>query len=198
MRARRRPDYTARHGAGASPSSVGWATYAGGGKPRFFIRNNNSLNGVSVGTSADFNDGAWHSVIFTYSGSSSAAGVTIYIDNVSVALTTFADTLNASTQGTFDTEFGRDNPQNAFDFTGDCAGTAVFSGVISSGHRATLHNNRKPPIPADVLGLSGLLHFWRFGNGAAYPTVPDEKASAHGTVIGLTSPTFKTYAPPYA
>lgn len=44
----------------------------------------------------EVNDGAWHHVVFTYDGSSTVAGMRIYVDGVNEALTIVNDTLTAT------------------------------------------------------------------------------------------------------
>jgi hypothetical protein len=58
------------------------------------------LSALSVETTAAFTDGNWHHVVCTYNGSSSAAGVEIYVDGVEQGLTTIFNTLSASTVNT--------------------------------------------------------------------------------------------------
>jgi hypothetical protein len=51
---------------------------------------NNDLstgNSIGISTVANYNDNAWHHVVGTYDGSSTAAGLTIYVDGVAVPTT---------------------------------------------------------------------------------------------------------------
>lgn len=47
-------------------------------------------------TTKEVNDGAWHHVVFTYDGSSTTAGMKIYVDGVSEVLIIDSDTLTAT------------------------------------------------------------------------------------------------------
>ena len=56
-----------------------------------------STNRIQVDTSGQsLGDGAWHHIVFAYDGSSSASGVTIYVDGSDVSTSTVADTLSGS------------------------------------------------------------------------------------------------------
>lgn len=184
-------------------SGRGWAlavnALSGTTTIRFEIKNaSGGVNSLVMDTTVDgWNDGKWHSVIATYVGTSLPSGVHIYVDDVDQALTTTTSTLSATTQSSTSMAAGRDTNQGAFELTGDIGALAVFSGALGPTSRATLHNNRHPPIKADVLAISGCLGFWRMGDGAAAPTIPDETGANAGTLTGSTA-ALQTYAPPYS
>lgn len=76
----------------------------------FFIANNSNTNGVIVTTASNsFLPNAWTHVVVTYSGNSSASGVKIYKNGVSLPLTTNYDTLSASITGTTNWRIGDDS-----------------------------------------------------------------------------------------
>lgn len=179
----------------------GWVTHTRpDGAFAFTLKNANSPNALGMITTAGgFNDNKWHSLVSTYAGTSVPSGCHLYVDNADQALTIGSNTLTGTTVGSFDLNFGADVPPSPFPYTGDFAGVAIFSGVIDATARAVLHNNRKgPPRVADVLALSGLLGFWRMGDGDAYPTVADETGAHDGTIVGLSAAAMASYAPPYS
>lgn len=179
-------------------SQTGWEiAVKATGVITLILKNANSPNQLSVDTVGTFNDGKWHSIIITYSGTSSPAGVHMYVDNVDQSLTTGTNTLTSSIQGTFNLVIGRDVPQATFQYTGDIGNLAILSGVVSSSDRTVLHNGRKPPVLADVLALSNLLGYWETGDGAQFPTISDRVSSNTGTMTSLAATDLRAYGPPY-
>lgn len=190
--------------SGEVSARKGWNTYVrADGSLAFTVKNAGSPNALGMFTTAGgYNDGKWHSLIWTYGGTSSPAGVHIYVDNVDKSLTTGVDTLTDTIVGGFFLNLGvEDVAPTPFPFTGDVGGLAILSGVVDSTARGILHNGRKgPPSRAAVLALPGILGHWRMGEGgAAYPTIPDETGGVSGgTLNGLSGSALKTYGPPYA
>lgn len=182
---------------GGSASNTGWSLYAQGTALRFSHKSSGTSRLVVATTATGWNDGKWHAVLVTYDGSSTPGGCHIYVDGTDQPLTTVESTLTTSTQGGFQMTMAQDVNQTAFEYTGDCAGLAVFSGVLGSTDRATLYNGRRPPSKTAVLAISGLLGFWRMGNGATYPTIPDETGANPCTLTALSAAALSTYAPPY-
>lgn len=83
-----------------TPSIRGWAIFnTGAGKIGFRFTNTSPTNRIFVTGDTTITDNTWHHVVVTYDGSSSASGVTIYVDNDVESLTIGADTLTATTQG---------------------------------------------------------------------------------------------------
>lgn len=66
------------------------------GELRFRLRNTVSTNALEVQTTAAFTDLQRHHIAATYDGTSTPAGVKIYVDGVSQTLTTIANTLSAT------------------------------------------------------------------------------------------------------
>jgi hypothetical protein len=82
-------------------NNTGWALHqflSGGTNPYFALglHGNASGNLAMVGTPT-VSTGVWHYVVATYSGTSTVAGIRIYVDGVSQTLSTVSDTLTLST-----------------------------------------------------------------------------------------------------
>lgn len=166
---------------------------------RFALKNTSGgVNSLIMDTPTGFNDGKWHSIAATYAGGSAPADVHIYVDGVDQSLTTVNNNLSATIKSTTPMTAGRDTNQGAFEFLGDIAGLAIFSGVLGATDRAILHNGRRPSNPPAVLGISGILGFWRMGNGSIYSTIIDETGANNGALTNLTAAAIKTYAPSFA
>lgn len=89
-------------------------------------------------TTASMNDDAWHQVIVTYDGSSSASGCNIWIDGIDTAFNTIYDNLSATIVTTNQLEFGMRNNNNYLSGTLDeCA---VYSVALTSDQVAFRYN----------------------------------------------------------
>lgn len=184
-------------------SGRGWElAYLNTGELSFTLKNSSGgTNALGVKTTATgWNDGKWHSLMVTYGGTSVPSGVHIYVDGNDQPLTTTVNTLSATIQSTTPMSAGQDANQGAFEFTGDLGNMAVFTGVLGTTDLATLHNGRRPPVLASVLAITGILGYWRMGEGAAvvFPTVPDETNANPGTLTSLATTDIRTYGPPYS
>lgn len=65
-------------------------------KLHFKLRNTATTNEIDVSYDTSIKDDAWHHVVITYNGISSASGVIFYIDGVPASTTTNSDTLTGS------------------------------------------------------------------------------------------------------
>lgn len=102
------------------------------GKPTFILVNTWSTNTIAVNTTTrTVNDGYWHHVVLTYSGSSAASGVIIYVDGKAAATTTTADTLSATTVNAITPYIGSRN-NLAYYFTGMIDEVRVYNSAISA------------------------------------------------------------------
>lgn len=97
-------------------------------------------------------DGTWHHVGFTYDGSSSGAGVRIYVDGEDATGTIAADSLSASiTNGVQMTIGARDNGRN-HRFTGAIHDAAVWSTALTGENMRYIYAQGAPVPPSIRLG----------------------------------------------
>jgi hypothetical protein len=66
------------------------------GKIYFSLCNTANINTLKTETTQTFNDSNWHHIIVTYDGSSNAAGIKIYVDNIDEPFNIVSNTLNAT------------------------------------------------------------------------------------------------------
>ncbi len=77
--------------------AAGWAVEISSGKIQTLIISAASSNWIQQLSTSTYNDNAWHHLVVTYSGSSTAAGLTFYIDGASVSKASpTADNLSSS------------------------------------------------------------------------------------------------------
>lgn len=152
------------------PTLRGWgiAMVASGGLG-VFIQSDVSFpivnpNRLQVDTNNSFNDGAWHHVCFTYDGSSSAAGVTIYVDGVLQAVTVIFDSLSGTiVSATNFSIAARTGGAGAF-FAGRIDEVSVFDKELTSADVSLLYNSG---APSDITLIGtlypNLVGYWGMG-----------------------------------
>jgi hypothetical protein len=79
---------------------AGWVLMQGMGTANpafvFDLASNGYSNRAQARTTAEFSMGAWHHVVATYTGTSTVAGMKIYVDGASQPLTSLVDNLTTS------------------------------------------------------------------------------------------------------
>jgi len=124
--------------------TTGWQVDSGASS-QIVLRlvNTATTNEISVNTgSAVINDGNWHHVVMTYSGNSLASGVKIYIDGVSVAMTTITDNLSATILNNQAIVVGAEGVFNR-KFTGSLDDVQIWNYALSSSDITTLYNGQQ-------------------------------------------------------
>ncbi|RYD49893.1 MAG: LamG domain-containing protein, partial [Verrucomicrobiaceae bacterium] len=98
---------------------------------------------IQVNASVDVLDDQWHHVAFTYDGSSTAAGVKIYVDGAAVATTTRIDTLGSTIANneTAPLNIGTRMDGAAHTFTGSIDEVALYDHALSSANMASIFQN---------------------------------------------------------
>lgn len=143
-----------------------------------------------------YNDGNWHHVAVTYDGSSTAAGLIVYVDGQVKARTVGYDNLNATITNAASLWFGgRDTGTNQNYLTGDLDEIAFYNIALTAGQVTALYNGGTPtdlrnvssPPPASLTG------WWRMGDGDTYPTLTDRSTGGHnGTMTNMSAGSIVT------
>jgi hypothetical protein len=137
-----------------------------GGQIYVELLNTYMSNWLRVVTTGTFNDGAWHHVIVTYTGSSVAAGVKVYVDNVERSTTINADSLTASILTSVPFNLGIRNlgvGSYTGPFVGQLNNVGIWNRVLSSDDRVAVYGGLPSVAP------SGLIGWWRMGEGSIGP-----------------------------
>jgi hypothetical protein len=136
------------------------------GQITLWLLSNYPSNYFRVDTVGTFNDGAWHHVIVTYTGSSAGAGVKIYVDNVERGTTVSADSLTASILTSVPFNLGIRN-LGADAYPGPLVGrlnnVGIWNRVLSSDERTPVYNGLPSAAP------DGLVGWWRMGEASIGP-----------------------------
>jgi hypothetical protein len=185
------PYLIAKMGGGGAVRGYGVALGADGGLTLILRSDNATGNKIVVTTTTvSYNDGAWHCVTWTYSGSSTAAGCACYIDGSVVALTTVTDAL-AATMVTADPFWLGASYYGGVPggyYVGFLDEVAVYSKELSAAEATWIYNAGVPRSLSAGGAPSDLAGWWRMGEGDTYPTLLDSSAGAHnGTMTNMHS-----------
>jgi hypothetical protein len=128
----------------------------------FFLCSVCPTNCIEVRTTRTINDGKWHHVVVTYSGSSTAAGVLIYIDGGAVPTTTAEDTLTGTILTTnpfyLASRATSGLPQP---FAGFLDEVSIWDKELSAVEVDAIYNQG---VPSDLSGTPNLAGYWRLGD----------------------------------
>lgn len=152
---------------GTGTANRGWGLAIDTGLlPHFSLYNDEGGgNAMAVKTSAAITSGAWTHVVATYDGSSTAAGVTLYVNGSPVATTTVYDSLSATILSSATAQIARRNNVSFPNyFNGTLGEIAVYNKQMTSGEVTTVYNGGVPPDLASVGPTGNLVGWWRMGN----------------------------------
>ena len=111
----------------------------------------------------------------------------IYVNGVSKTLTTSGSGGAVSYSGTAAIGSWATNS-----FNGAIDECAVFNTELSASDVTTIYNSG---VPNDLTGTSGLVSWWRMGDGDTFPTITDNAGSNNGTMTNMSSGNFITNVP---
>jgi hypothetical protein len=131
---------------------------AAGNSLTLLINNDYPANAIQVNATVNVLNGNWHHVVFTYDGSSTAAGVKIYVDGQKANTTTALDSLGSdiASNGTARFNIGSRSQGTACNFTGVIDEIALFNhalneseviGILLSGAEGNLTPSLAGTVP---------------------------------------------------
>jgi len=144
-------------------------------------------------TSGPLLDGEWHNIVATYSGSTTAAGFTIYSDGVSQTISTLSDSLGPETGFASNFVIGATADSLLF-YDGNLDEVAIYDAELSQSEVDTIYGGGKP---ASLTSISSIIHHWRCGDGAgdSFPTIVDQEGSLNGTMTNMEAGDIVTDVP---
>ena len=149
-------------------------------------------NRVTVGAAAE--QGEWHHYCATYDGSGLDTGMKIYIDGVeSQDHQSTSGVYNGMqlTASNFEVGQGGGNPMK-----GDIDEASMFDSELSQADVTELYNLGNPTDLITSTPNANLIGWWRMGDGATYPTIPDASTNSNdGTLVNLTADAIRAFAP---
>ena len=178
------------------------------GHVEFYLFNDfGGTNFLGIQTNSAFNNGVWHHICVTYDGSSTVAGSKIYVDGAVQVVTTVSNTLSATIITTAELEFaGRATSISHQYLTGSMDEVSIYDSTLSAAQVTALYNGKAPTnlLKTSTVSASGLLGWWRMGDGDTAPTLTDNSTGGHnGTMVNspvITAdwPTTGSYPTDYA
>lgn len=157
----------------ATPTFRGWGVALGtSGELIFVLRNDNATtNRIIVTTvTTGFNNGSWHHVVWTYDGSSTAAGCLCFIDGSSRSLTVTTNALSATivdTSALFLGAASYGGTPGSF-YTGKLDEVAIYNRQLSTTEITWVYNSGVPQDLKVPSAPTWLVAWWRLGENA-YP-----------------------------
>lgn len=178
-------------GKQATSTGAGWRFTISSASLDLIIRGTSQQLQVGA-TSRPPRDGTEHHFGWTYDGSSSAAGVTMYVDGASVAKTIGTNTLTSeSTTNTQALQIGmRGTPPDSA-YTGAIRHVTVWNRVLTAGEVAQIRGGGTPPDISAFSFFTDCIGWWKIdsGDSTGVSGVRDYSASAnHGTALGGLAP----------
>ena len=166
-----------------------------GANQKLRMRLYNESTGGHIQTQVDalLTTGSWNHYVFTYDGSSDKAGLKIYVNASLVAQTTTLSGTYTAMENTTSALRIASSEQNSFYLNGDIDEVALFDIELSSSQITDIYNSG---TPTDLTLHAGLEGYWRMGDGATYPTIPDESSNSNdGTMTNMASGDITTEVP---
>lgn len=144
------------------------------GYAEFVLINDYGVNNrIAVQGQSALNDGLWHHVLWTYDGSSTAAGCKLYVDGVAASTTAVVDNLTATIVNTTALALGARAGGPGWFYTGSLDEAAIYDKELSAGEVTWIYNAGVPRLLTDSGCPSNLQAWWKMGDGDTFPTLKD-------------------------
>jgi len=139
------------------------------------------------------NNGSWHHIVWTYDGSSTQAGMKLYINDSLKTLGSGITNTPINLQNTtMDFMIGASGTLSSYnyEYNGYMDEVSYFDSVLSASDVNSIYNGG---VPNDLTSLSPI-SWWRCGEGDTSPTLTDNGSGGNdGTMTNFT--TFSTDTP---
>lgn len=151
---------------------------------------------TSTSTACAMTDGRWHHVVGTYDGSSTAGGIYLYHDGVSIARSFDYNTLSSTIVNTEPLRFAHwiDGASNYF-YEGMLDEISIYTKALSEAEAQWIYNSGEP---RDLLGTgapSNLKAWWRMGDNDSLTVIRDELNIYNGTLNNMDADDLRGDAP---
>jgi hypothetical protein len=111
------------------------------GKIQFGLANALTTNELSVSGSITVNDNVWHHIVITYAGTSTPAGIKIYVDNVLDTNTVLSNTLTGSILNLAEFNLGTRANDATIGYLGHLDEFVIYNKTLSAAEVAFRYSN---------------------------------------------------------
>ena len=115
--------------------------------------------------------------------------MTLYINGVSESVATSGGSYTAMSNTSQSVEIGK---YSTNELLGNIDEVSAFNTELSQANITDIYNLG---TPTDISAMSGLVSWWRMGDGSTYPTINDAAGSNNGTMTNMSSANFVTDVP---
>ena len=137
--------------------------------------------------------GSWVYYTFTYDGGGHQNGLTIYKDGSAPAQTPSSSGSYTAMENTTSNVRIASSEMNSFYLDGNIDEVALFDIELSSSQITDIYSGGKP---TDLSAHTGLVGYWKMGDNATHPTIPDESSNSNdGTMTNMVSGDITTDVP---
>jgi len=151
---------------------------------------NNALanNTIRVRGNDTINDNTWKHICVTYDGSSSASGVSLYINGSQIATTTEQDGLTGSTLNSNNLCIGRRDGSASLYYAGNICEAAIHNKELSAVEVEWIYNGGQPQDLRGPGASTNLVGWWPLGEDVSGTTAPDRSVNSNnGTLTNMTA-----------
>jgi len=170
---------------GTTGGTRSYFLFRSGSNAKFLIFRGGSAFSIT-GTST-INDGNWHHIV----GVNDGTNLKIYVDGALEATNTSGGAMDNGSDTFYIARRGGSSGDQGH-FSGAIDETAIFNTGLSASTVTTIYNSG---APNDLNGTSGLVSWWRMGDGDTFPTITDNQGSNNGTMTNMSSGNFITNVP---
>ena len=163
---------------------------AAGGELQVSLKD--TINDASIGRNGNttITTASWSHVAMTYNGSGHATRIKVYLNgSLDNGSTTGSGSYTAMSNTSEPLEIGRFTSGSYAD--GHIDEVAIFNTELSATDIENIYNSG---APTDLTGTSGLVSWWRMGDGDTAPTITDNGGGGNNATMNNFS-TFSTNVP---
>lgn len=166
---------------------------AGGGKLQVSLKDTNNNASIGRNGNTTIPTASWSHVVMTYNGSGAATRINVYFNgSLDNSTTTGSGSYTAMSNTSEPLEIGRFTSGSYAD--GHIDEVAIFNTELSATDVANIYNGGGTGLPGDLTGTSGLVSWWRMGDGDTAPTITDNGGGGNNATMNNFS-TFSTNVP---
>lgn len=163
------------------------------GRLNFSLTNTTTINQLHVRTTGSLTENSWYNITITYEGTSSPAGVIVYLNGNIAPLTTVANSLSATILTATAALFGQFNSGQFL--SGRMDEVTFWSKALATSEVIDLYNLGNPNNPANHSASVSLTNYWRCGDSDTFPTWIDSAGAIDGTMTNMLATNFSSGFP---